>query len=195
MILDGEGYSSPDDSFQTIMSYVKKYQKGLTEKVKFYIYDVVTNMSFTSRYANIVAVIPKETEHVEIVEPFRIKSEYDLKEFHTHAISLGYEGSMVRWGDDGYKVNGRSSNLLKYKDFHDMVAEIIDIIPSEQRPTWGTPVFNGFKAGVKMTHEQREDLLTNKEDYIGKMAEVRYFEMTDDGSVRFPIMIGIRLDK
>jgi len=35
----------------------------------------------------------------------------------------------------------------------------------------------------------------NKEEYIGKKAEVRYFETTDDGSLRFPVFCGIRLDK
>ena len=63
----------------------------------------------------------------------------------------------------------------------------------------GTPHFelNGkrFKAGVKMSHSDREDLLTNKKEYIGKIANIRYFELTDDGIPRFPVMIGIHTDR
>ena len=46
-----------------------------------------------------------------------------------------------------------------------------------------------------MSHEERRELLVNKEDYIGKTAEIRYFEETDGGLPRFPVYVGIRLDK
>jgi hypothetical protein len=45
-----------------------------------------------------------------------------------------------------------------------------------------------------MSHEDRKELLKNKQNYIGKTAEVRFFEWTDEGNPRFPIMVGIRLD-
>jgi hypothetical protein len=38
-------------------------------------------------------------------------------------------------------------------------------------------------------------MLINKQDYLGKTAEIRFFEFTDDGLPRFPVMVGIRLDK
>jgi len=51
-----------------------------------------------------------------------------------------------------------------------------------------------FKAGFKYSHEDRKEFLTNKEKYIGKIANIRFFEYTDDGLPRFPIMFGIRGD-
>ena len=39
------------------------------------------------------------------------------------------------------------------------------------------------------------DILKNKEMFIGKKAEIRFFEYTDDGLPRFPVCFGIRLDK
>ena len=48
---------------------------------------------------------------------------------------------------------------------------------------------------MKYSHEEREDFLTNKKKYIGKPAEIRFFEYTDAGIPRFPVMVGIRLDK
>lgn len=138
-------------------------------------------------------------KNLVLVPSYQIKSEDELKEYHKQFISEGYEGSIIRWGDAPYKINGRSENLLKYKDFLDIALEIKDIIPANQRLTWGVPVFelngNKFEAGMKYSHAEREDFLTNKSKYIGKVGEIRYFELTDKGIPRFPVMVGIRIDK
>ena len=88
---------------------------------------------------------------------------------------------------------------MKVKDFIDIDAEITDITPNEKDPTHGTPhlMYDGkvFKAGVKMSHDQRVELLENKDDYIGKKANIRFFEYTDDGIPRFPIMVGVHEDR
>ena len=106
---------------------------------------------------------------------------------------------MVRWGLKPYKLNGRSENLLKYKDFKDLDAIIIDIEPAERRPEWGIPVLKfgdkTFKAGLRFSHEDRREFLSNKNNYIGKTATIRYFELTDDGIPRFPIMVGVCIDR
>ena len=138
-------------------------------------------------------------KNLKLVETVKITSEEELIKYHQQFISENFEGSMVRWGNEGYKVNGRSSSLLKYKDFSDLDCKIMDITSNEANSLHGTPHFqlNGkyFKAGVKMSHDDREDLLTNKDQYIGKIANIRYFELTDDGIPRFPIMIGIHDDR
>ena len=136
--------------------------------------------------------------NIEIVQTHKIISEGQLKVFHNQFIEMGYEGSIIRT-NGLYKLNGRSSNLLKYKDFSDIALPIIDVTPNESNPLHGTPHFelNGktFKAGCKLSHEDRIDLLANKANYIGKTGELRYFELTDDGIPRFPVFLGIRLDK
>ena len=128
-----------------------------------------------------------------------INNSNEINNYHISNLNLGYEGSIIRYGEAEYKLNGRSSNLLKYKDFQDIALPIIDIIPSEQRPTWGQPIFelNGkrFSSGTRLSHSEREEFLTNKSHYIGKTAEIRFFEFSDEGIPRFPIFCGIRLDK
>ena len=88
--------------------------------------------------------------------------------------------------------------MLKYKDFKDIDLPIIDITPNEVSTKQGTPHFElnskKFKSGVKMGHKDREDLLSNKKDYIGKIATIRYFELSDEKIPRFPVMVGIRND-
>jgi DNA ligase-1 len=195
IILDGELYAH-GLSFQENMKLIKKYRKNETEKIKYHVYDLVSDDPFFNR--KIKSYIKNLKNCVEVLT-YPIINESDIKEYHSKFISEGYEGSIIRHGSEGYKINGRSSNLLKYKDFHDITAKIIDIEPAEQRPEWGVPVLeynnNIFRAGMKYSHDERKEFLTNKNNYIGKTAEIRFFEYTDDGIPRFPVMVGIRLDK
>ncbi len=194
--LDGELYVH-GENFQTNMTYIK-YREGLSEKIQYHIYDLISELPFEERIQILIDKI-KESKNIVLVKTFRIYSEEELKEYHSKFLSEGYEGTMIRISKSGYKVNGRSSELLKYKDFLDIDCKIIDIGPAKQRPEWGRPVveWNGkqFACGTKMSHEQRIDLLVNKDKYIGKMANIRYFEEYDGGIPRFPIFCGIHEDR
>ena len=196
IIIDGELWC--EGTFQNNMKLIKKYRKGETEKIKYNIYDVVSYYSFNSRFALLKSTI-NETNNLKFVETIRINNEQDILQYHKQFISEGFEGTMVRTGVNGYQINKRSSDLLKYKDFQDIDAEIIDITSNDSNPLHGTPLLkynsSTFKAGVKMSHEYRIDLLANKHLYIGKLANIRFFEWTDDGNPRFPVMIGIHLDR
>lgn len=198
-ILDGELYSMKIGSFQENMKAIKKYREGVSEQVGYNVYDIVSEHRFAVRSAMLHAALDKPNSVISLVRTQVITSKSDLDHMHSENISQGYEGTMVRWGNVPYKVNGRSENLLKFKDFKDMALPIIDVIPSEQRPEWGQPVFElsgkRFSSGMRYSHDERKHWLTNKEDYIGKTAELRFFEFTDDGLPRFPVTVGIRLDK
>ena len=201
-IFDGELYVHGED-FQTNMESIKKYRKGITEKIKFHIYDKINPEDFTGRKGSLAFIhglaVGHKLRNLDFIQSHIITSEDQLKKAHLTYLELGYEGTMIRVGSGEYKVNGRSSDLLKYKDFIDIACKIIDIGPAKQRPEWGRPVveYNGkcFACGTKMSHEARKELLLNKDEYIGKIAEVRYFEMSQGDIPRFPVMHGIRLDK
>lgn len=203
VILDGELYLH-QSGFQTNMKLIKKYRRGETEKIKYCIYDLVSKEPFKDRkIRNYIKNLPT----CEEVSTYQIYKEEILKQGHGKNIAQGYEGSIIRHGNKGYETNKRSSNLLKYKDFQDIDAEIIDILPNDANPLHGTPLLkytnkklsgtveSTFKAGCKMSHEDREDLLTNKNKYIGQIANIRFFEWTDDGNPRFPVMVGIHGDR
>lgn len=203
IILDGELYVH-GEGFQTNMSYVKKYHPGKSERILFNVYDVV---DFHKSYQDRLELFSEETTYVKKMRYDSVYNKDEIKSFFEQYVKEGYEGAMVKLSISGYKSNARSSELLKYKEFIDIQVPILDVTPSDARPTHGSPVFawegaKGHKlgdgimgAGLKMSHEQREDLLLNKEQYIGKMAEIRFFEYSDDGIPRFPVMVGIRLDK
>ena len=49
-IYDGEAYNLELGSFQDQMKAIKKYTKGLTEKINFNIYDIVLNEPYSDRF-------------------------------------------------------------------------------------------------------------------------------------------------
>lgn len=200
IILDGELYAH-GLSFQENMKIIKKVRPGQTEKVMHHVYDIVSNHPFGIR----TEMLKEYAVHhpgMVIVETLTIRDEASLMRYHEQNIRRGYEGTIVRHGFDGYKLNGRSSSLLKLKDFHDLSLALKDVIPSEKRPTHGKPLFhwdgaedNILGAGLSISHAEAEDLLTNKHLHIGKTCEIRFFEYSDTGVPRHPVMHGFRLDK
>lgn len=199
LILDGELYAH-GLTFQENMKLIKKYRNGESEQVKYHVYDMVSPDSFRARFDNVVLLVNLyHPEHIERVETWRAGSKDSLAMYHVSNIKYGFEGTMIRWGWSGYKINARSENLLKFKDFKDIALPILDIIPSDAKPEWGQPVFmldgKRFSSGLRFSHAERREFLVNKDKYIGKTAEIRFFEYTDDGLPRFPVTVGIRLDK
>ena len=199
MILDGELYEH-GKTFQENTSAIKKYTKGVTEGIKYHVYDLPsTDGTFSQRFTELAKILYKK-DSVEIVQTALVNSKEELLAIHELHLELGFEGTMVRIDDTNYEFNKRSKSLLKLKDFIDEVYKIIDVVPNDKNPLQGTVVCEmedgqTFKCGMKMSHEEREDILRNKSEVIGKMAEVRFFEFTDGGIPRFPIYHGTRLDK
>lgn len=205
-VLDGELYSH-GRSFQENMKLIKKYVPNYTEGIKYHVYDLVCHEDKFSSRNNELRVLTNGISNVEIVYTHKANNEDDVMKYHSEFLEDDYEGTMVRHGDKGYEIDKRSQSLLKLKDFIDIDAEIIDVLPNDSNPLHGTPLLkysvnkpsgvsiSTFKAGVKMSHEDRVDLLANKHLYIGKLANIRFFEWTDDNNPRFPVMIGIHLDR
>lgn len=191
-IIDGELYAH-GKTFQENMSLIKKAKKG-SEEIKFHVYDLISDKPFIQRY-ELLYHLTKNSDSLILVPTIVVNNEKQLKAQHSKYISQGYEGTIVRHSDAGYGINKRDSQLLKYKDFIDLATKVIDVVPSDKNPKQGVIVCDGFRCGMKFSHAEREEILKNKENYIGKTVEVRFFEYTDDGLPRFPVAVGFRLDK
>lgn len=203
--MDGELYCY-GLSFQENMKLIKKNRPD-SINVSYHVYDMVyPNLPFTNRLTLLKHLV-KDKEHIKLVPTYKVNSMNEVKQYHTKFIGEGYEGTMIRWGDEGYKVNGRSSNLLKYKDFNDITLKVKNVIPNDKNPSHGSFIFdwegasghplgeNILGCGMKFSHEDRESILKNKEEYIGETVELRFFEYSDTGVPRFPVCVGLRLDK
>ena len=90
---------------------------------------------------------------------------------------------------------------MKYKDFFDA-----DVIIKECLE--GTGKYSGnlgsflvdyqgvnVQVGSGLSDKLRNKIWSNKEKFVGQMIEVRYQEVTPDGSLRFPTFVCFRNDR
>lgn len=208
IVLDGELYVHGED-FQENIRFIKKYRAGQSERIDYHVYDIVDKSNFQERHEIVDGLLNSGIafKNVKSVETYVCLDADSLKLFHFKFLSEGYEGTMLRKRNSQYKINGRSQDLLKYKDFLDLALPILDICPDDADPTMGSPVYawplaKGHKmgegvlgSGIRASHEKRREMLANKQNYIGKMYEVRFFEYSNTGVPRFPITIAERIDK
>src|ERR1035437_585236 len=169
-VCDGEAYSK-SRNFQENMRLIKKVRPETTE-IHYHMYDVIENSSYIVRKKTVEELVSGfNSPYIELVVSTPISSRL-LARAHAKNIGEGYEGSIIRHSAAIYEVNHRSSSLLKYKDFLDLDAEIIDVIPMDAYPEQGIVVckYKGltFKATPKMSHSERAELLKYKKDIIGK---------------------------
>lgn len=111
---------------------------------------------------------------------------------------------MINITDAAY-VFGRCNCLLKVKKFKDCDLRIIGFEEGTNKliGTLGALVldFKGNKlyCGSGFTDEQRDDIWQHQKEYLGKIAEIQYFEETHNQSgglsLRFPVFKDIRFDK
>ena len=200
-IIDGELYTH-GKNFQENMRIIKKDRGEETKQVKLHVYDLVSKLPFMERY-KILGNAIKGMKDVELVPTYSVTSEEEMKIYHKKFLAEGYEGTIIRHSAAGYAINHRDTQLLKYKDFMDIACKVIDVVPSDKNPLQGVvecelmiqeAPAKTFRCGMKFSHAEREEILKNKDKYIGQTAEVRFFEYSEDGIPRFPVCHGFRLD-
>ena len=132
-----------------------------------------------------------------------VQTEEKADEYLETQLKAGYEGIMLKKYDVPYFF-GRSFDMLKYKRFKDAEYKIVGIEDGKgNKKGKATAVIcvgdNGteFKAGVTGTEEYAAEMFANKEAYIGKIATVKYQELTPEkdgkgGVPRFGKMVSVR---
>ena len=202
VVPDGELYSDTL-TFQEIVSLVKQetLKKGAEEKqlqIKFHIYDLINEMPYEQRYANLQMLFNKyKFKHLVFVKTDMCESEERMKELHAAYVAEGYEGIMLRNKTGLYK-NSRSADLQKYKEFFDDEYEVVDYKEGEGLEEgcvlWvcKTPEDKLFSCRPRGTREDRVELFKNGDKYVGKKLTVRFQELTNDKVPRFPVGITFR---
>lgn len=202
--LDGELYNHVlHDDFNKIVSLVRKQklsekdQAEIDKYLKYYIYDMwddkKPDMQFSERSEFIKANL-SGIKNIVVVPTFEIHNSDEIDDKFTEFVKEGYEGAIIRT-DDPYE-HKRSGNLLKYKKFNDEEFEILDVnIGKNQTIAESLTIrlHNGniCNSTLAFSDEECAEILKNKEHYIGMMATVCYFGITNDGMLRFPVVKAI----
>jgi DNA ligase 1 len=178
------------------------------EAIEYHVYDVphlndscTEKTTFDLRFTKLENALRDSNiiqHNVLLVETSEVCDEDNLNDLYGEYLDLGYEGQMVR-KDEAYE-NKRSKTLLKRKEFIDAEYKILDIEEGNGNRT-GTAKHlvcycektqRQFNSNVKGTFDFLKEVLDNKEYYIGKLATIKFFQLTPDGIPRFPYAIGFR---
>ena len=212
-ILDGELYNHELKSdFEKLISLVRKTKPTAAdleeseEKIQYHIYDLVDglpymhNKTFMDRlgFINQFDYRSRYYPTVQAVRTYNIQDEHDIEMMLGQYLESGYEGQMLRVPTSIYEGK-RSKNLIKHKEFEDDEFEIVSM--EEGKGNWadavkrieirlkdGTTQF----AGVRGSFDTLHDLLYNDEGY--KQVTVRYQNKTEDGKLRFPVVVAFWKD-
>tara|TARA_R110001592_G_scaffold120430_1_gene324636 strand:+ start:4839 stop:5975 length:1137 start_codon:yes stop_codon:yes gene_type:complete len=143
----------------------------------------------------------REKTYVDVVGRHEVPA--DIKEImalHKYFVEAGYEGAMVKTIDAPYRF-GRSYDVMKVKTFFDadLIIESLEEGTGRHRGRLGAVVVDYLgtkvKVGSGFTDELREAVWSDQDEFVGRMIEVRYQEVTPDGSLRFPTFVCFRTDR
>ena len=209
VVLDGELYNHElKDDFEKIISLVRKQKPTDEDKleaknlVQFHVYDYFDGIVYDSYQTRMQLLLNAGFYDAQIKHvPALLVDSYNYARVqHEEFLSLGYEGSIIRNGDGIYK-HGRSYDLMKFKDFSDTEATIIDYVTGKGKRT-GTlgkfimqdddGVVFGCPPGKGYSYKDLKTMLKNVDSYIGKRATFTYFQRTKANSYRHPLFKCIR---
>lgn len=115
------------------------------------------------------------------------------------AIKKGFEGVMLKCATAPY-IYDRTEFWIKVKKIHTVDVRVIDVDKNGMQPGEIAALIVDYKGkqvrvGSGLTKAQRQCFYNHPEDIIGECIEIAYQEETPDGSLRFPRLLRIRLDK
>lgn len=150
----------------------------------------------------VVGTIPMKWQGGVLVGVSHIHTENDVEKEIELFTSQGYEGIMLK--KDVPYFFGRSFDMLKYKKFKDAEYRIVDFEEGKGNLKGIAAAVicetdNGeqFKAGVTGTQDYARNLYENRNEYVGKLATIKYQELTPmkdgkGGVPRFGKMMSVR---
>lgn len=205
--LDGELYL-PGYGINEINSFIKNTELPQHYKLQFWMYDLcVENMSAYSRQHVLIENFKKyvplclktKEDHLNNNNKLILLPNEDIEDISNaikrrdYYISLGFEGLVIREKSAEYQFGGRRNNsMLKFKKKEDGLFEIIDIVPEgRKRANLGKFVLKNdinnaeFECTYNAPHSAQEEILANKDSYIGKKCLVEFRERSGISRVPF----------
>ncbi|NDG51939.1 MAG: hypothetical protein EBY39_02785 [Flavobacteriia bacterium] len=195
-----KSFAKKVDKFKTSQSEAKKL-------IQYWVYDCPKlsddydeSISFSARnymlqgeFADVV-----KGDSVKLVETNECYSFLSLDQGYSSFMQQGYEGQMVRI-DSSYECK-RSKSLLKRKEFQDAEYKVIDIElgngnrsgTAKHLVCYCNKTNRTFNSNIKGSFDYLKEIYDNRKDYIGKLATIKFFELTPDGVPRFPYAIAFR---
>ena len=213
-VLDGELYKH-GKSLQQI-SGAARMEKVATgcDWLEYYVYDImVPDMPFVQRHGYLNEL--RQFLNQEQFNPEKEWNKEDLRmqvlphefifgdnkkdqiiKLHDQYVLEGWEGCVARDVSKPYKYGGRGMEMIKFKMYQDAEFEITGISeglrPEDMCFTLITAEGIEFKAKPMGSRELKEQYREDLNKLIGKMATVKYFYLSDEGTPLQPVLKAIR---
>lgn len=207
-VLDGEIYKH-GKSLQQISGAVRK-EKASTPWLEYYIYDVmIPDMIFEERL-KVLEEIKEELEldfqperewrsqelKFQMVPHEKVSGWNAIKKLHDLYVEEGWEGCVIRDPNKPYKFGGRGSEMIKVKMYKDAEFEITGLSEGlrDEDMCFTLVTEDGieFKAKPMGSRELKQQYREDLDNLIGKMATVKYFYLSDEGTPLQPVLKCIR---
>lgn len=212
-VLDGELYKHGKSLQQISGAARMEKTAGGCDWLEYYIYDVmIPDVPFENRLQCLTDItellnlsfIPerewqKDELRVQIVPHILVVGANKKKQImtlHDMYVSEGWEGCVARDVSKPYKYGGRGQEMVKFKMYQDAEFEITGISEGlrEEDMCFTLVTEDGieFKAKPMGSRELKQQYRNDLQNLIGKMATVKYFYLSDDGTPLQPVFKAIR---
>ena len=209
IILDGELYKH-GKSLQQISgaARMEKTADGC-DWLEYYIYDVMEPKPFSERLQTLNRIslelnlgfdpnrVWSDNDlRVQMVPQEKVSGKENIIALHDKYVAEGWEGCVVRDPNGLYKNGGRGSEMIKFKMYQDAEFEITGISEGlrDEDMCFTLKTENGieFKAKPMGSRELKDQYRQDIDELIGKMATVKFFYYSDDGTPLQPVLKAIR---
>ena len=199
-VLDGELFTKAF-SFNKLNGLAKKETKTAQDlkdckEIKYHLYDVMIDTGYETRY-KVIQNFKSPAVHIEEAIEV-VATEANILTYLEMFLTEGEEGLMMRQLGVPYE-NKRTWQLCKYKVFEDAEFEIVgfeesvkggmagNVICKMTKPTKDRAgnLITTFKAGLKFSHEECAEFWNNQSKYIGKLATIEFFGVSEYNVPRF----------
>lgn len=205
-VLDGEIMS---DDFNSMQQSAFASKRGtVVGDVSFHVFGLIPYEEWQSgnfikttseRLTDLKTLFSKnqvEGSNIKLVDQSHIHTVEDIKQLEEDFIKAGFEGAMLL-PDIPYYLGRKSNRLMKFKIMKSQDCEVTGLYE-------GTGKYKNSLGGFTVTQEDgvkqcdvgsgftdadRKYIWKNKFDFIGRIAEIKYQELTPDGIMRFPIFV------
>jgi ATP-dependent DNA ligase len=205
--LDGELYKFclglHDISSLVMKKYASKSDEELMKQISYNIFDIfnITNLneSFEQRYKNLKKIFKYNNfKYLKLVTCENVNYYEEIKNLDIQYLYEGYEGVIVRNKDGIYKLNSKSYDVLRTKEFKKKEFEIIGAkmgsgtqngaiiwqLKCNNKSFWAIPI-----GTIKDRIQKYKEFINFPNRFIGKFAKVKYLVMDSDGCItRNPIV-------
>lgn len=187
LVFDGELYID-GYSLQDISSAVRKPNED-TIKLQYHIFDLavdeIVQVDRTAILKEISTKFTNKNYPIRFVESRVISSHEEAVSFTDSNIYDGHEGSVFRDMKATYQFGLRPSTMVKLKKVTEGDFVILDVVLSDKNdPRYAVLVCQNdtnletFKCAIEGSTSYRTEVYENKANYIGKIANIAYYERT-----------------